>query len=133
MARLEAIYGISGPSDSRVVGFGTVRRALSLLERCAQARGVAEVAGVLARCRYRRQRVSGHVVFLGGHDAAHQDEGLVVHVRFPSDQGSAADSECAAISFGPTLIGAGFRTAALRYQATVLLSSAVIIQASTKL
>jgi hypothetical protein len=28
----------------------------------------------LARCQCRRQRVSGHVVFLGGHDATHQDE-----------------------------------------------------------
>jgi len=87
-------YGISGPSGSRVVGSVTVTRALWLLERCAPAQGVAEVAGVLARCWNRRQRVSGHVVFLGGHDAAHQDEGLLVHGMTPFQIGGGA-----AISF----------------------------------
>ena len=61
----------SGSGGSRVVGFGSLRRTLLLLERPAPAQGVA---GVLARCQCRRQRVSGHVVFLGGHDATHQDE-----------------------------------------------------------
>ena len=78
--------------------------------------------------------MSGHVVFLGRHDAAHQDESLVVHVVIPFRSGSATGSEGAAISFVNQLeVGAGLRTAALRYEATVLLSWAVIIQASTKL
>ena len=77
--------------------------------------------------------MSGHVVFLGRHDAAHQDESLVVHVVIPFRSGSATGSEGAAISFVNQLeVGAGLRTAALRDEATVLLSWAVIIQASTK-
>ena len=77
MTSVETVYGNSGPGGSRVAGFGSLRRTLPLLVRRAPAQGVAGVAGVLARCQCRRQRVSGHVVFLGGHDAAHQDESLL--------------------------------------------------------
>ena len=47
-----AIYGIPAPGDSRVVGFGSSRHTLSLLERDTPAEGVAQLAGGLARCRY---------------------------------------------------------------------------------
>jgi hypothetical protein len=42
------------------------------------------VAGGLSRWLdgHCRQRVSGHGVFLGGDDAVHQDQNVVVHGRF---------------------------------------------------
>jgi hypothetical protein len=55
--------------------------------------------------------VSGHVVFLRGDEAAHQDESLVVHV-ISLQIGSSADSEGAAISFVNDL-ETGLGTAAL--------------------
>ena len=78
--------------------------------------------------------MSGHVVFLGGHDAAHQDKSLVVHVMIPFRSGSGTDSESAAISFVNDLeVGAGLRTAALAVRSHIpLLSLGVISPASTK-
>jgi hypothetical protein len=76
--------------------------------------------------------VSGHGVFLGGHDAA-QDKRLVVHVMIPFRSGVGTGSESAAISLVNDLeVGAGLGTVALAVRTTVLLSWAVIIQASTK-
>lgn len=133
MTSLEATYDSSDPGGSRVVGFRSLRRTLSLLVRRAPAQGVAGVAGVLARSWCRRQRVSGHVVFLGGHDATHQDESLVVHVMIPFRSGVGyGQRRRRDRSVNQLEVGTGLRTAALRYQATVPLSWAVIIQASTK-
>jgi hypothetical protein len=56
--------------------------------------------------------VTGHVVFLGGHDAAHQDESLVVHVTIPFRSAVGSDSESAATSFVNDLeVGARLRAA----------------------
>ena len=93
---------------------------------------VAEVAGGLAGCGY-RQRVSGDVIFLGAHDAAHQDKSLVVRVMIPFKSGSGYRQRKRRDLLRQRPRSRGRSVPLLsRYEATVLLSWAVIIQASTK-
>jgi hypothetical protein len=67
--------------------------------------------------------VSGHGVFLGGHDSVQQDESLVVHVTIPFQIGAGTDSDSAAISLMNDLgVGGRLGIAVSRYEATVLLS-----------